>query len=610
MRHSCTLSAHVMVLALGTVCAIAQVRQAEYQIHDRGQLWETMKDNGTIGAPNPTNRFEFLPSMDWPGGPHTLTSKDEQRSYNYAAGMWIGGKKAGGQIFFTENGPGTLVDNGTFSPITKSTNYVGSPSYNPSEAEEIISAEWTTTENMRVKRISRAWSVPGCQNVILLEYLVTNQTTSSLTDVYIGFPYLLRPNYQDFVVHNGWGDALNRADDLVRYDAAQQLLYSYDDLPSYSIPSDVGNYWSKVDELRATGYAGVGLVYADPVTGGSTQPANVLYAQYLGNERNLTLSSVTPAQLYNVLSGADRTLQAQPDERLVPFALMACGPYTLAPGGSVKIVLVHAVNGMPLADAVQGLSMQPYLPSGADSLRASVARARALYASNYRLPAVPPPSPNAEYIPLPSSKSISLTWPALELSYVNPVTGARNIQGYRIYRSKRGFIGPFELTWEIEVEKSIDRSRYFNAQLSQWKVLDNAIDLGVSYFYAVTTFDSLLNEGGFTNRNESGITATAPPASSVLNVKVFPNPFRDVSGFPTSGEENSIVWAYLPEKATVRIFTASGDLVKTIKHESATSGQAVWDQVSDARQRVASGIYFWTVESPVGSTRGTLVIIK
>ena len=40
-----------------------------------------MNDDGTIGAPNPTNQYEFFPSMDWPGGPHELLLKDEQRSY-------------------------------------------------------------------------------------------------------------------------------------------------------------------------------------------------------------------------------------------------------------------------------------------------------------------------------------------------------------------------------------------------------------------------------------------------------------------------------------------------------------------------------------------------
>ncbi len=603
----------LLLITAVLVCASdahAQLRTPDYRIHDRGHVWDTMKDNGLIGAPNPTNRFEYYPSLDWPGGPHTLVSKDEQRSYSYQAGMWIGGKKSGTQIFFTENGPFSYVDNGTFSPIQKKTNFIGSPAFNPAEAEETITAEWTTTEGMRVKRISRSWSPPDYNTFILIEYQVTNQTSSPMTDVFLGFPYLLRPSYQDFVVHNGWGDDLNRADELVGYDSTLRMIYAYDDTPNFSLPSDVGNYWSTADELRTTGYAGVALLSADPATGGRVQPANILFAQLLGNERNLTLSSVTPAKMYDVLSGADRSLQATAEQRLCPFMLMSCGPYALPAGGTVKLVLAQGVNGLPLSDAVLGIAMQANLPAGLDSLKATMSRAGQVHANNYRLPAFPPPSPEAEYIALPSSRSIALTWPPIEDVYTNTETGARNLRGYRIYRSNRSFVGPYTVLRTINVRSSLDRTRFIDAALGKWRVLDQSIDLGVTYFYAVTSFDSLGYESGFTNRNERGIAATSPPASTASDVRVFPNPFREVSGFPTRGEESSIVWTNLPGLATIRIFTSSGELVKTMKHENQTSGQVVWNQLSDARQRVASGIYFWTVESPVGSSRGTLLIIK
>jgi hypothetical protein len=40
------------------------------------------------------------------------------------------------------------------------------------------------------------------------------------------------------------------------------------------------------------------------------------------------------------------------------------------------------------------------------------------------------------------------------------------------------------------------------------------------------------------------------------------------------------------------------------------SGEEVWDQLTDARQRTATGVYFWTVESETGSARGTLLLLK
>ncbi|RPI74436.1 MAG: hypothetical protein EHM47_03570 [Ignavibacteriales bacterium] len=586
-----------------------QVRKAEFKIHDRGKLWETVKDDGTIGPADPTNRFETFPSMDWPGGPHQL-NKDDQRSYNYGAGMWIGGKRGDGSTFFTENGPFTFVNEGTFEPMKEIENFLGSDNYNPNEAEEKIIADWTTTENISVTRTSRAWSFSNLNNFIIFEYVVTNKNSFPITDVFIGFPYLIRPSYQDFVVHNGWGDDFNRTDEIVKYDTSRALLYAYDDTPNFSLPSDVGNFWDDANELRTTGYAGYSMLFADAASDNRIQPANILYAQLLNNERFLNLNSTTPENLYNILLGADRSLQAQPEDRLTPFMLMSAGPYNIQPNASVKIVIVEAVDGIPISEAVKGLSAQSKLPAGLDSLRKSIVRAAQLFNNNYQLSAVPPPSPEIEIIAQPSNQSIAISWFPLEESWINPISGKSDIREYRIYRSNRSYIGPDSLIRTIRLFSSVDRDRYFDEDLNKWLYEDQGISLAAGYFYAVTSFDSAGNESWFTNRNETAIQATREAAENTLNVKVFPNPFREVSGFPTSGTENFIVWSNLPALCTIRIYTSSGELVKTLIHENLNSGEEVWDQLSNARQRTAPGIYFWTVESEVGNAKGSLLIIK
>ena len=95
-----------------------------------------------------------------------------------------------------------------------------------------------------------------------------------------------------------------------------------------------------------------------------------------------------------------------------------------------------------------------------------------------------------------------------------------------------------------------------------------------------------------------------------MNVRVFPNPFRRTSGFPSTEDANSIVFNNLPARATIRIYTSSGELIRTLEHDNPNVAQADWDQLSDARQRTAPGIYFWTVQSDVGTAQGTLLIIK
>ena len=599
------------ILLIPLCTSLAQVRNAEFEIHDRGNLWETMKDNGTIGAPDPNDRFETYPSMDWPGGPHEM-SKDDQRSYNVAGGMWIGGKFSDGSIFFNENGPFQFVDDGTFEELSKVNNFVEDENYNPNQPEQEIIARWTTSDNITIERRSKAWSFIGLNNFIIMEYTITNNNTSSLNDVYIGFPNLIRPSYQDFVVHNGWGDDFNRADESVRYDDSRALLYAYDNTPNFSLPDDVGNYYNfnELNELRTTGYAGYALLDAADGKNGEEQPSNVLFVQLLNNAIQLTTVSNSTENLYDVLSGVDRSLQASEEDLLVPFMLMSVGPYDLSASETIKIVMVEAVAGLPQEEAIKGLEAQSLLPAGEDSLKSTIDRAKILYQNNYQLSAVPPPSPHIDLIPVPENQSITILWNPIDETWVDPISRINEIREFRIYRSDRAFTGPYQLIRRINLASSSSRDRFYNNDIGKWVYEDQSISLGAGYYYSITSLDAEGDESWFTNRNEEAVFAASAPAENTLDITVFPNPFREISGFPTSGAENSIVWSNLPATCTIRIFTSNGELVKRMDHDNQFSGEEIWNQLSDARQQTAPGIYFWTVESDVGTAKGTLLIIK
>ena len=597
------------LVALAAAPAAAQVREADFRVHDRGELWETAKDDGTLGAPNPTDPFEYFPSMDWPGGPAELETKEEQRSYHAGAGLWVGGRRADGAVFFNEHGPLGFSPGATFEPIEEVENFVGSPGFDPAGAEETITARFNTAAGIEVERTSRAWSFRGLNTFVLLDYTFTNASGGALTDVYAGFPYLLRPSYQDVNVHNGWGDDFNRDDDVVAFDEDRALLYARDDAPSPELAGDVGNYWAERDELRTPGYAGFALLGAPPGTGGEAQPATVFWAQLLNNGPRLSVSGGGADALYAVLSGADASLQAAPGEHVTPFAMMAVGPYDLAPGASVRVALVQAVNGLPREVALEGLAAQPQLPAALDSLRASVDRARALYEAGYAPAAIPPPAPEVELIPLPSTRSVSLSWPTLEQTWADPLTDAR-ITEYRVLRSERGYVGPYSRIARVRVGNATDSTRFFDAERGVWQVNDAGVGLGFGYHYAVTALDADGHESWLTNRNVDPVTVASSAAPDAVNVSVFPNPFRRTSGFPSTSDANSIVFNNLPARATIRIYTSSGELIRVLEHDDPDSGQAVWDQLSTARQRTAPGIYFWTVQSEAGTAQGTIVIIK
>ena len=581
----------------------------EFEIHDRGMLWETMKQDGTIGAPSPANEFQFFPSMDWPGGPHVLPLKNEQRSYMVGAGMWMGGFRDG-SLFFTENGPLDVVDQGTPERLVKITNYLEHPSYNPNEAEEIIRTSWVSSENVHVQRTSRAWSFHGLNNFIIIEYIFTNRNSGSIDEFYAGFPYLIRPSYQDFVVHNGWGDDFTRADELARYDTTRSLLYAYDDAPNFTIPNDIGNYWDDVDEMRTPGYAGYALLYAEPASDGRSQPAYVLYAQLLNNSRFFSLSGTSKENLYDILTGTDRSYQASDEERLTPFMLMSCGPYNLAPSDRIKIVVVEAVDGLPIEETVEGLSVQPNLPQGLGLLQNTIDSAKELYQNNYVLNDVPPLSPEIEVLAVPIDQSISISWFPVDEDWIKPISGRANFKEYRIYRSERSFIGPYRRIRVIRPKSASHRQTWFDERLGKWVYKDTDINLGVSYYYAVTSQDSTGAESFITNRIETPVTAANPPSDNVSNIKVYPNPFRLKSGIPTPGAENIITWTNLPARCTIRIYTSSGELVRKLEHDNPDIGEEIWNQFTDAKQETAPGIYFWTVESDVGNAKGTLLLIK
>ncbi|GAB4179243.1 MAG: hypothetical protein Kow00108_15170 [Calditrichia bacterium] len=102
------------------------------------------------------------------------------------------------------------------------------------------------------------------------------------------------------------------------------------------------------------------------------------------------------------------------------------------------------------------------------------------------------------------------------------------------------------------------------------------------------------------------------------NIHVVPNPYiggaewepRKVFG---SGRgERKIDFIHLPSKCTIRIFTMSGKLVKTIYHETTSlNGAESWNLVSDDGMDISYGIYIFHVEAPgIGEHIGKFAIVK
>lgn len=103
-----------------------------------------------------------------------------------------------------------------------------------------------------------------------------------------------------------------------------------------------------------------------------------------------------------------------------------------------------------------------------------------------------------------------------------------------------------------------------------------------------------------------GVLAGPRAASlSVESAHAYPTPYM-----PSRGHDR-VTFTRLPVEATIKVFTLSGRLIKTLSKNDSTDA-LVWMPVSDDRgSSLASGVYLFTIIHPgLGSRKGKLMIIK
>ena len=93
------------------------------------------------------------------------------------------------------------------------------------------------------------------------------------------------------------------------------------------------------------------------------------------------------------------------------------------------------------------------------------------------------------------------------------------------------------------------------------------------------------------------VYTSGPPQSNLEGITVVPNPYRGSEAWDPSGQ-NRIEFRGLPPVAEIRIYTASGDLLRVLNHNSSISGAATWDLKNENGLDVASGIYMYRIWSP------------
>ncbi len=284
------------------------------------------------------------------------------------------------------------------------------------------------------------------------------------------------------------------------------------------------------------------------------------------------------------------------------------GPYTLAPGQSIKIVFAEAANGLSRekatsvgrrfkAGTITAKAKNDSVFTGRDSLFQTFRRAIANYQANYVIPQ--PARPPKSFTVKSGGDKISLLW--------EPDATDPNLAGFEIYRTKGRY--------DADTVQLL-----YRAGRTETSYNDTSAIRGLAYYYHILAVgDPARNPGGggtpagvalkssrvyaqtydpaFLKR-QAGPGLDGTVADNLTQIRIVPNPYvltsdRDAYRLGL-GQENTIKFYNIPGYCTIKIYTELGELIKEIEHNDG-SGDASWNCVTSSAQIVVSGVYIVVV---------------
>jgi hypothetical protein len=546
---------------------------------------------------------------------------------------------------------------------------------------------------IKVHQESYAWNFPFADFFVILRYVIYNVSRDTLDSVYVGF----------------WNNAVVRNTNLVRpgtpgyftytghwYDPNYRMAYSFDARGTPGGPpadSYVGlkllgttPFPSRIDSLgdlakntyfNAWEYRLENLSdpsFNSPQYDYSDDP---LLSRYSRLTKSMNQSLIdTLRKRIPATYGYQYLLSTGPFSRLNPgdsvevvFAVVCAKKYGTAPAGNDtpeqrKILYANAtwaqkayngedVNGNNILDPNEDIASRDslglhYDPDGK--------------ITRYLLP-TPPRKPKV-HVEV-DNQNVVIYWDKTSEESVDPVTGTKDFEGYRIYRSNTAsdfldhdnFVTNMSLVGEFDIIDSIgydtglksillDTPKVFPGDTtSYWyRFPPKGVDLqhlnGMQYMYGITAYDK-----GDTANNvpslESAkslylvIPGTKATSDKSKQVGVYPNPYYVNAYWDGARERLRKIYFYnLPDQCEIRIYTLAGDVVTIIQHDSKTyqgegiewfkefgvtgtqiqfaGGEHAWDLITRYDQAIATGLYLFTVEDKVTGDvkRGKFMIIK
>lgn len=99
------------------------------------------------------------------------------------------------------------------------------------------------------------------------------------------------------------------------------------------------------------------------------------------------------------------------------------------------------------------------------------------------------------------------------------------------------------------------------------------------------------------------INMASPSRADLSTAHAFPNPYK------APIHQNKITFTNLTFRVTIRIYTISGELVRTL-YKGDNTDDLVWNVRGENGQKLASGLYFYFIKSENSIKKGKLVIIQ